>query len=385
MRESTDTVIHSGRLVSCPPGVAARNDHWVRLSGGQIAAVGTGDAWRTSDDTTVVDAGGAWIAPGFIDIHNHGACGAGYAEAPLDDLASAVDHHGRRGTTRMLTSLTAAPVGELAERVRLVAGWSHPGVLGLHLEGPYLHRERRGSSAAHLLRTPSEGEAAELLDAAGGRLRMMTIAPELTGADAVISLLSQAGVTVAVGHTTTDYDGTRRALDAGASHLTHAFNAMPGWQHRAPGPVAAAVDHAEATIELVGDGQHVHPWMLSAVLRLAPQRVCLISDAMEATGAGEGTYDTAHGPIEVRGGEARTPDGTLAGSTITLADAVKVAVEQAHVALADAIAAVTSVPAGVIGRAHDLGAVSEGYLADIVLLGDDLSVAGVWREGDRVA
>jgi N-acetylglucosamine-6-phosphate deacetylase len=198
-----------------------------------------------------------------------------------------------------------------------------------------------------------------------------------------IRLVVAAGAAAALGHTGADYAAARAAFDAGATILTHAFNAMPGLHHREPGPVAAAAADSRVTLEVIADGVHLHPEIVRGAFALAPGRIALVTDAMAATGAADGVYDLGTLKVEVRGGVARLAGGgSIAGSTLTQDAALRFAVG-AGVRLPDAVAALTSVPARAIGRAADLGALAAGRLADAVLLTADLAVRAVWTAGDR--
>lgn len=371
-------VVHGAVLIDGD----GRREGWVRTEGAVIAQTGTGDGWRgaLTPRTRVVDAAGAVLAPGFIDLHGHGGAGVGYDEDR--DPAAALALHRSHGTTRQVLSLVAAPIDaqerSLGRIADLVA--RDPLVLGAHLEGPYLAPTRRGAHDLAALTPPTAQLVARQLAAARGALRMVTLAPELPGADDAQRLFQEAGVVVAVGHTDADYETALAAFGRGARVLTHAFNAMPPLGHRAPGPVMAAVD-AGAVLELILDGVHVHPAVAGALFRLAPDRVALVTDAMPATGCGDGTHRLGGLGVTVRGGEARlTGSGTLAGSTLTQDAALRLAVTRLGVDPVRAIAGLTSVPAGVLGRS-DLGALRAGCRADLVLLDTEWSARLVVAEG----
>jgi N-acetylglucosamine-6-phosphate deacetylase len=318
-----------------------------------------------------------------VDVHIHGGGGADCSDGP-DAVAQVLQAHRARGTTRSALSLVSAPVSDLVPAVAGLAPVvrADPLLLGLHLEGPFLSRDALGAHDPDALTAPTPEAVAALLQAAGGTLALMTIAPELAGGLNAVRQLVEAGVRVAVGHTTADLDMAGAAFDAGASQLTHTFNAMPGLSHRAPGPIGAALERPGVVLEVIADGIHVHPIVVGALFRLAPHRVALITDAMAATGIGDGEYRL--GPIEVvvKDGAARRPDGGLAGSTLTLDAAIRTAVG-AGVALVDAVLAATATPARAMGR-PDLGALDVGSPADAVLLDDDLEVEAVWAEGRRL-
>ncbi|WP_127794138.1 N-acetylglucosamine-6-phosphate deacetylase [Agromyces sp. LHK192] len=377
------TVIHSARLVS---GGDAVQDSWVRFDGDVVTARGTGDGWReTGDADDVVDAAGRWLTPGFIDIHCHGAGGAAVedGEAGIERL---LEVHTAHGTTRLVCSMVSGPIDRLVGTLAAVAAVAarDPRVLGSHLEGPFLDERFRGAHDPAALRTADPDAVARLLDAAAGSLRQVTIAPEHDGAIDAIRQFSDAGVAVAVGHTSADYETVLAAFGAGASILTHAFNAMHGIHHRAPGPVVAAMHADHVTLEIVNDGVHVHPDVVRLAFRGAPGRVAMITDAMAAAGHADGDYVLGSLDVVVLDGVARLREtGSIAGSTLTLDEALRRAVVDSGIPLAEAVDALTVTPAAAIGRAGDLGRLDRGYAADAVLLSDDLAVEGVWAAGVR--
>lgn len=383
---SGDHLIHSARLVD---GGTIVDDAWVRFAGGRVAEVGSGSTWRSSAEAgalAVTDAEGSLLTPGFVDIHVHGGGGASFDDGP-EAIARALDLHRRHGTTRAVVSLVTAPVADLARRAAAVAALAatDPRILGSHLEGPFLDVGHKGAHEPSLLRPATPADIETLLEAADGTLRQVTLAPELPGGMDAVRAFSAAGVAVAVGHTDADYDQALAAFDAGASILTHAFNAMPGLHHRAPGPVAAAARTPGVTIEIVNDGVHVHPEVVRMTFAAAPGRLALVTDAMAAAGSADGDYLLGSLQVEVRDGIARLAGGgSIAGSTLTLDDALRRAVQEVGIPIAEAVRALTSTPASAIGRGHDLGRLQPGYAADAVLLDPSLTVRQVWSDGTPV-
>lgn len=349
---------------------------WLQVVDGKIQAIGVGTPPAAD---TVVDFSDAIVAPAFIDMHVHG--GGGHA---FDEIAAAVDRaavasriaaaHQQGGTQKLIVSLVTADIETLCDRARAAAELcaSDDRFVGIHLEGPFLAPERRGAHDPQLLCHPTPEAISQLLDACGGYLKQITIAPELPGAMAAIKQLVAAGVRVAVGHSECDYRTAAAAFGAGATILTHAFNAMPGLQHRAPGPVAAAFDAPEVTLEVIADGEHVDPRMVRLLFENAPGRVALISDAMAAAGMPDGEYVLGALPVQVQHGLPRllTADGTpgnIAGSTLRLLSAVN-NVTAWGVPLGAALAAVTSVPAAALGIEHEAGRLRPGMSAQLTVL-----------------
>jgi N-acetylglucosamine-6-phosphate deacetylase len=356
------------------------DDFWMLVEDGTIRTTGTGTP-PLSD--AAVDVDGDWLAPGFIDLHGHGGAGASFDDGP-EGIATALTAHRAAGTTRSVLSLVANPIDALSASLRSIAtlAESDPLVLGAHLEGPFLAQDRRGAHNGAFVREPDVAVADELLDAAGGHLVQITIAPERPGGLDLVGRFVDAGVAVAVGHTEADYATARAAFDRGARLITHAFNAMPGVHHRAPGPVVAAFDDERVTLELILDGEHVAPAVARMAFAAASGRIALVTDAMAAAGSADGDYTLGSLNVAVRNGLAMLRGtATIAGSTLTQDAALRTAIERAGIAPVDAIAALTAVPARAIGRADRLGQLAEGFAADVVRLDGSWHVRGVWADG----
>lgn len=377
-------IIHSARLVT-PETV--EESGWVSFRDGVVEERGTGLEWRTcaarETTTSIVDAHGAWLTPGFIDIHGHGGGGFSYDNGP-EAIRGALDMHRSHGTTRAVISLVSAPVADLANRLSGIAGMmaTDGRVLGSHLEGPFLDTGHKGAHEPAFLVEATAESRERLLAAANGTLRQITVAPERPGGMEAVRAFAAAGVTVAVGHTGATYDQAREAFDSGASILTHAFNGMDDLLHRAPGPVAAATRTASVTLEMINDGVHVHPEAVRIVSSAAPGRLALITDAMAAAGAHDGDYLLGTLSVRVEHGIARlTSNGSIAGSTLTLDQALQLGVTEVGLDVRDTIRALTQTPARAIGRGQDLGQLEPGFAADAVLLDDDFRVLRVWCAG----
>jgi N-acetylglucosamine-6-phosphate deacetylase len=372
------TLFHGGRKLDAGGPV---DDFWMLVRGDTIVATGSGRS--LPEATQMVDAGGRWIVPGFIDLHGHGGGGHAYDDGPAE-FGRALAAHRAHGTTRAVLSLVANPIPKLRESLRLIADLaeSDPLVLGSHLEGPFLAPARRGAHNPEFLLEPTPHQVSELLEASRGTIRQITIAPELPNALDAIDVLVENRVTVAVGHTEATLEITREAFDRGARLLTHAFNAMPGIQHRAPGPVIAAFEDERVSIELILDGRHVHPDIAALAFREAPGRVALVTDAMAAAGATDGDYRLGSLNVTVKDGLAvLSGTSTIAGSTLTQDVALRCAIELARVSPRDAVAALTATPARILGLHHRLGYLAPGFAADAVLLDHDWRVSQVWADG----
>jgi len=301
-------------------------------------------------------------------------------------MEEAVAFHRGHGTTGTLVSLMTAPVAALSEQLGWAAelaarGPSRRGhVLGSHLEGPFLSERRCGAqNEAHML-APDAALLDRLRAAAGDSLRMVTIAPELPGALALIETLGGAGVIVAMGHSDANYEQALQGIRAGARHATHLFNAMPPLLHRDPGLVGAALETG-ITCELINDGRHIHPAIVRMVFDLIDSPV-LVTDAIDATGAGDGRFELGGQEVVVHDGEARlAATGSLSGSTLTMDRALRNAVKACGLSVERASAAASAVPARALGLEHELGSIAPGMCADMVVLDDDLLITGVMGSG----
>lgn len=366
------TMVVDGRL--CRPG-------WLETAGGRIAAAAPGPPPRPPDrdypDCTVV--------PGFIDMHVHGGGGASYTDA--DGIGEAAAFHLRHGTTTTLASLVTAAPPELLSGVRALTDATRSGTIaGIHLEGPWLNRARCGAHDHTQMRDPDPDEIDALLTAAGDAIKMVTLAPELPGADAAIRRFLDAGVVVAVGHTDATYGQTRRAIELGATLGTHLFNAMPPLHHREPGPALALLRDPRVTVELIADGVHLHPDVARAVIEAAgADRVAVITDAIAAAGRADGAYRLGAVRIDVVSGVARVQGtSTIAGSTATmdrLFRAVAGFGANRDAGLAAAVQVTSATPARALGLER-VGSLLPGYDANLVVLDRDLRVSDVMARGD---
>ncbi|SMQ71800.1 N-acetylglucosamine-6-phosphate deacetylase [Agreia sp. VKM Ac-1783] len=366
------------------------DDFWMLLVGDTIATTGTGDSWQALAPSVAenarVDARGHWLTPGFIDLHAHGGGGASFDDG-AEAIGMALAVHRAHGTTRSVLSLVTNPLDLLTENLRGIADLASrdPLILGAHLEGPFLSPLHRGAHEPHHLIEPEAASVEALLQASGGTLRQVTIAPELPGALGAIDRFVNAGVVVAVGHTDAGLDATREAFDHGATVLTHAFNAMRGIHHRAPGPVIAAFEDPRVALELILDGVHVHPEVVRLAFLAAPHRIVLVTDAMAAAGSADGRYRLGSLDVTVTNGEAMlSGTDTLAGSTLTQDAALANAIELAQVDPVLAVRAVTASPARALGLDERLGYLRPGFAADAVLLDDRWRATTVFANGLRL-
>lgn len=365
------TMVLDGQV--CRPG-------WLQTSGGRIAACSPGVPPQPVDfgfpDCTVV--------PGFIDMHVHGGGGASYTDA--DGIVDAAAFHLRHGTTTTLASLVTASPSELLGGVRALAEATRQGtVAGIHLEGPWLSGAHCGAHDRTKMRDPDAAEIDAVLAAGDDTIRMVTLAPELPGADTAIRRFVEAGVVVAVGHTDATYQQARDAIARGATVGTHLFNAMPALHHREPGPALALLRDPRVTVEVIADGVHLHPDVVKAVIAAAgADRVAMITDAIAAAGRPDGAFRLGAVPIDVAAGVARVHGtSTIAGSTATMDRLFRTVYADAGLAAAVQTSAAT--PARALGLQR-VGVLTAGYDANLVVLDEllgisDVMVRGVWQGG----
>lgn len=367
--------LSDARIVT-PEGV---HDGWLTIEDGRITHVGRGSAPRAGHSL-----GGRHVVPGFVDIHNHGGAGGSFPTGDHDQARDAIALHEKHGTTTMVASLVSGAVEDLAGAASSLADLCEDGLLaGIHFEGPYIAKARCGAHNPALLREPSPQEFAGLVKAGRGHVRMLTIAAELPGALDTIREAAGSNVIAALGHSDATFEQTLAGIDAGATVATHLYNAMPALGHRAPGPIAALLEDERVTVELINDGVHVHAAMLKLAYAVAgPARTALITDAMVATGLSDGVYMLGSMAVDVAGGVARLVEGgSIAGSTLTMDVAFRRGVQEMGLSLPEAVQVTSATPARVLGLSDQLGSIAAGKLANLVVLTDELEVAGVMKHG----
>jgi N-acetylglucosamine-6-phosphate deacetylase len=380
MAVTESTLIHGCRLVvndQCLEG-------WLRVADGRITQVEAG-APRFDDDhdEVVLDLSGQWLVPGFVDLHVHGGNGASYGSGDLDSVQCAANFHRRHGTTTTLASVVAAPVEDMLAAVGSLAEFAADRLIaGIHIEGPFLSPQRRGAQNPMHLCAPDPGVLARLLNAGKGYVRVVTVAPELDGGVDLVRRIVDRGAVAAVGHTDATYAEARKAFHAGARLATHLFNGMRPLLSREGGAVGAALNEPDVVVEIVNDGVHVSPAIVSIVTRLTKGRLAFVTDAMAAAGVGDGIYPLGDMQVRVADGIATLVDGSsIAGSTLTMDAALRRAVLDEAMPMAEAVSAVSATPARLLGR-PDVGSLAPGNTADLVVLDQGLRVARVMVGGE---
>ncbi len=330
-----------------------------------------------------LDAQGGYVIPGLVDIHTHGAMGEDFSDGNPAGLQPMADYYAAHGVTSYVATTMTLSEEILTPAMHAIRDFRPNGgakCAGVHLEGPFLCYAKRGAQAAEHLHKPDAGLFHRLNEASGGQVKLVTVACEEEGALPFIREISQV-CTVSLGHTTADYDTAMAGFAAGASHATHLYNGMPSFLHRAPGVIGAAFD-AEASVELICDGLHIHPAAIRATYQLFGDKLNLISDSLRCAGMPDGNYELGGQPIVVKDHKATLLDGTLAGSSISLLDAVR-NVTRFGLPLAEAVYAASTAPALAVGL--KAGTIQAGRAADLLVLDSDLALKAVFVDGKEQA
>lgn len=337
----------------------------------------------------VLDAGGRILAPGFIDVHIQGAGGADVLDATPEALETISRTCARFGVTGFLATTVYKPeqenrhVSVAADCVDRDLGGAR--LLGIHLESPFIAAEKRGMIQPDCIAAPSQAVLEEIYALGGDHLKMMVLAPELSGNLEIARVLVARKTVACLGHTAASYDEARRGFDAGISHVTHLFNAMPAMHHREPGPLGAVFETPSVTCQVITDGVHIHPSVVRlACALLGPERFVTITDGMQAMGLPDGKYIYNDIEYEARDGAARYADGTLIGTALGLNRMLARLMDFTGCSLAEAINTATQNPARILGLQDRKGTVEVGKDADLVLLEDDLSVYATILGGQLV-
>jgi N-acetylglucosamine-6-phosphate deacetylase len=343
---------------------------------------------QTSSIPSDAETTSALIVPGLVDLHVHGADGADFMDGDEESNGRILAFHARHGTTALAATTLSASRGDLESAVEAIARSGgrrrSAEVVAIHLEGPYINAEKAGAQDRGSIRPADIQELAALISEAPRLKWIVTIAPEIEGAMALIEHFRDR-VTFSIGHTNATFSEAVAAVEMGASHFTHLFNAMTPLRHREPGVVGAALLEVDTTVELIADGIHVHKAVLHIAATTMPHRVALVTDAMRACGLGDGTYKLYGKEVVVADGAARLADsGALAGSVLTMARAVKNMVELAGVPIERVLPLATSIPARVAGVGDRKGKIESGYDADLLLLDDRLEVERVYVRGEAL-
>ncbi len=377
------TVLRNARILA---GDEFRDDLAVVIEHGRITALVSDAAPQLGQADEQVDLGGLWLLPGFIDAQVNGGGGVLFNNSPdVDSLRRLAAAHRRFGTTGLLPTLISDDVAVMRRAIAATAAAIEqgvPGVLGIHLEGPYIAPSRKGTHDASTFRVPDAAEIALAASLDNG-VTLLTLAPERVPLDSIRALVER-GVIVAAGHTAASYEEARAGLDAGIRGFTHLYNAMSPLTGREPGAVGAALEDRDSWVGIIADGVHVHPASLRVALAAKPRgKVMLVTDAMPPVGADSPSYELYGEVITAVDGVVRNAAGSLAGSALDMATAVRNSVQLLGLPLAEAARMASRYPAQFLNLDDRLGEIAVGYQADLVLLDDALQVRATWIAGQR--
>ncbi len=369
-------ILRASRLVT---PLAAVEDAAVVIEGGLIQAVGRRDEVRVPDGAREEDFGDAVLAPGYVDVHVHGGGGFDLMRGDAEAITGTARHLARHGVTSFLATTVTAPWASTLETVEKLAEAGAE----IHLEGPFLSRLRRGVHPEAELLPPTLERLEALWDRSRGRIRAVTMAPELQGAPEFIAAASARGICVSMGHSDATLAEARAGMAAGARHVTHIFNAMRPLHQREPGLLGLALSEPDLSAEIIADGVHVAPELTGMFLRLkAPGKAVLVSDGISASGCGDGDYDMGGLRVTVAAGCCRH-NGALAGSLLTLDQAVRNAMRFGGLSLREAVRLATLNPAQLAGW-ETKGRLAAGMDADVLVLSHSGMVQAVFKGGERV-
>ena len=336
-----------------------------------------------------VDLHGAYVIPGLIDVHNHGNSGADFSDGDYDGLVKMAEYLAQNGVTSFAPASMTLPYDVLAKAfstARRLADEAPEGAAalrGIQMEGPFFSEKKKGAQNGAYLRDPDFAAFSKLSHDCGGLVRIVDVAPELPGACEFIRQAKEL-CTVSIAHTDANYDEAHAAVEAGVTHLTHLFNAMPALHHRKPGVIGAAAEADQVSAEIISDGQHVHPSAVRLAFRLfGAERMVLISDALRCCGMPDGEYELGGQAVFLKGGVARLADGTIAGSATNLYDCMLRAISFG-IAREDAVRAATWNPARQIGCLDVAGSIADGKRADFVVCDENLTRKAVWLAGKEL-
>lgn len=361
----------------------------VAIEDGRIVYAGARTDAKLLANSTDVDARGKYVLPGFIDTHVHGGHGSDVMRDGAEGILRIARSMLRYGTTSFLPTTMSASHEALLRSIEacVVAAMTsdEPAaeILGIHVEGPYINVAMKGAQPASDIRNPNLEECEEYLRAAKGLIKIMTLAPEIDGGIELVSWLKKQSIVASLGHSNADYAMTLAAVDAGASHATHLFNAMPSLHHRQPSLTTACLNEPAIMVEMILDGVHVAPEMARLAAKLKGRdNFVLITDAMAAVGCADGEYDLGDSRVHVQGNRCTLPDGkTIAGSILTMNRALGNAIAFTEMSIVDAAYAAATLPAKICGVADHKGSLEAGKDADVAILNRDFSVAMTIRDG----
>lgn len=365
-------VIKNAKIVT-PPTILDCAE--VFVENGRIVAVSAPNQHAIAEDAEIIDATGQILVPGFIDMQFNGAFGHDFAREP-EAIWKVAKGLPQWGVTSFLPTVVTSPLTTVqkAQEVLGIRPYQYESAepLGLHIEGPFINPQKKGAHNPNYIQLPRLEAVADWSPET--HVRLVTLAPEQKGALPVISALAERNVIVSAGHSMATFDEAKAGFDAGIRYGTHLFNAMPPLHHREPSLPGALLDDSRVVIGIIPDGVHVHPNLINVVWQVAGDRLNVVTDAMAALGMPAGEYDLGDFTVEVDETTCRLPDGTLAGSILSLDTAVRNLIAFTNCTLAEALSTVTTIPAQMLGLEQQKGVIAPDFDADLVLLDEQLNV-----------
>ncbi len=344
----------------------------------------------SSEDDIIIDGKNAYALPGLVDLHFHGAMGHDLSDGSYEALEAICNYELSQGITTICPASMSLPEEDLVKVMEVVKKGCESGacLAGIHMEGPFFSQAKKGAQKGDYLKSPQIDFYKRLQEASGNAIRIVSLAPELEHAFEFAKEVqgSKDKVVLSVAHTDASYECVAKALEEGFSHFTHFYNGMTGFTHRLPGAVGAGLEcEGEHTAELICDGIHLHPAAVRLVFKvLGKERVIFVSDSMRAVGLSDGEYNLGGQTVTVKGNEARLTDGTIAGSATSLADCVRVAVNEVKIPLGDAILCASANPAKKLGLYDKIGSIEEGKIADLLLWNENLETVAIYHKGKEI-
>ncbi len=353
---------------------------------GEIGICGERIASAASEEE-IFDGEGCYAIPGLVDIHFHGCVGHDFCDGTEESIQALADYELSCGVTTITPATMTLDEETLQKVCRAAAQHKNEKgaeLVGINMEGPFISKAKKGAQNEAFVHRPDAAMFHRLNQASGGMIRQVALAPEEDGALEFIRGVKDSTV-VSVAHTTSDYDTAMKAFEEGASHVTHLYNAMPPYSHRAPGVIGAAADSPHVYVELICDGVHIHPSAVRTTFKIfSDERICMISDSMEATGMQDGEYALGGQAVFKKGNRATLKDGTIAGSATNLMDCVRVAVKEMGIPLESAVRCAAENPAKSIGLFEEYGSLEDGKYANVVLLDQNLEIKAIFYKGKLI-
>ncbi|CCQ95546.1 N-acetylglucosamine-6-phosphate deacetylase [[Clostridium] ultunense Esp] len=357
-----------------------KHDYSLLIDKGKIAKIEKKEKIDKKGIDTIIDGEGKLLAPGFIDIHNHGNSGYDIMDSSEETIDKMAEFHLKNGVTSFLGTVITSSYENISKAIDNIVKYNNKNdkaqILGIHLEGPFFSQEKKGAQPSQYIKRPNMEDIKELVQLSDGKMKMVSLAPEIEGALGIISFLRSKGITVAMAHSNSTFQETIRGIDYGATVATHLFNGMRNFTHREPGIIGASLIDDRVFCEIIYDRIHLHDAAVKLALKIKGiDKIVLVSDAMRAAGLEDGVYELGGQKVTVKEGAARLKNGSLAGSTLNLRDAVYNMVHFLNISIQDVIRMASLSPAKAIGVDNMKGSIEIGKDADLILLDKNINIA----------